>query len=431
MSLPGRIRLIPYYFLPDIGMIPSVSTKELSAIGFTVGAAFFTLMGYELVRTSAMVLFKQTYSAASLPVVMALMPLGVLLGLHVYGWLLSWLGPRRTLLVTTLSSGVLLGLCYVALLQGFSWVTAILFIFKEFYIVLLIEQYWSFINSSITQNTAKKLNGPILGFSAIASAVGGFFVFGVAEKIGTLNLLLFPIGLLLPAAICSQLAYRWAGEPQPTLTEAKEQERGGYLELRQFKLHPLLLALLGIVLATQVLATLMELRFQMILSEEFTSIDQEAAFQGKFFGSLQLLILLTQFALTPLLLTNLSLRVIHLVIPSIHILTCILAIFFPSLSTIGLSFFLFKAFDYSLFRAVKEILYIPLSFNVRYRAKEFIDVFGYRCAKGFTSSIVIVAKKIGLLANSFYMIGALLAAIIWFLLIFPLLTEAKKERVSF
>jgi len=41
-----------------------------------------------------------------------------------------------------------------------------------------------------------------------------------------------------------------------------------------------------------------------------------------------------------------------------------------------------KPIDYSLFRAAKKILYIPFSFDVRYRAKEVIDVFGYRFGKG-------------------------------------------------
>ena len=45
---------------------------------------------------------------------------------------------------------------------------------------------------------------------------------------------------------------------------------------------------------------------------------------------------------------------------------------------LALAFFLFKAFDYSIFRAAKEVLYVPLSFDERYRAKEIIDVLGYR-----------------------------------------------------
>ena len=40
-----------------------------------------------------------------------------------------------------------------------------------------------------------------------------------------------------------------------------------------------------------------------------------------------------------------------------------------------------KAFDYSLFRAAKEILYIPLSHPERTQGKTFVDMMAYRMAK--------------------------------------------------
>ena len=62
----------------------------------------------------------------------------------------------------------------------------------------------------------------------------------------------------------------------------------------------------------------------------------------------------------------------------------------PSLRSGAIAFLLFKALDYSLFRAAKEILYIPLSFDARYRAKQVIDSFGYRFAKGGSAGVITV-----------------------------------------
>ncbi len=53
--------------------------------------------------------------------------------------------------------------------------------------------------------------------------------------------------------------------------------------------------------------------------------------------------------------------------------------------SVGAAYVCFKSIDYTLFRASKELLYIPLSFDVRFRSKEFIDVFGYRGSKGVAS----------------------------------------------
>jgi AAA family ATP:ADP antiporter len=48
-----------------------------------------------------------------------------------------------------------------------------------------------------------------------------------------------------------------------------------------------------------------------------------------------------------------------------------------------------KAMDYSLFRAAKEIMYIPLSHAERTQGKAFVDVMSYRMAKGATSLMLL------------------------------------------
>ncbi|MDP6263795.1 MAG: hypothetical protein QGG98_00880, partial [Pseudomonadales bacterium] len=81
-------------------------------------SAFFTLAGYEFIRPPADVLFKTAYGADNLPMVMAVMPVVVFAGVAVYGRILSLLGPRRTLLVTTLGSGAAIFLCYLTIVAG-------------------------------------------------------------------------------------------------------------------------------------------------------------------------------------------------------------------------------------------------------------------------------------------------------------------------
>jgi AAA family ATP:ADP antiporter len=89
---------------------------------------------------------------------------------------------------------------------------------------------------------------------------------------------------------------------------------------------------------------------------------------------------------------------------------------------------LFKAFDYSIFRAAKEILYVPLSFDERYRAKEIIDVFGYRTGKGASSVVIVVLQNAGILMANYYLAIAFAATGLWLALIFPLTRRAKATR---
>ena len=101
----------------------------------------------------------------------------------------------------------------------------------------------------------------------------------------------------------------------------------------------------------------------------------------------------------------------------------------PSVATSGTAFLLFKAFDYSIFRAAKEILYIPLSFDARYRAKEFIDVFGYRFSKGAISLVVALGQRAGLVFESAYGLLALTASSIWLALVWNLSRHIKPNPI--
>ena len=382
-------------------------------------AAFFTLVGYEFIRSPATVLFKNTWGAENLPLVMSAMPVVVFGGVALYGWILSHLGPRRTLLVTSLGSSFFIVACYLGLLTGSKMVTPILFLVKELYIVLLIEQYWSYINSSLTTATAKKVNGPITGIAGIGGVVGGSVGSLIVGPLGTEAMVLAAALMLIPAAMVSNLTYRLHGEPEAP--DTSDESVSHHMGWQMFRSNPTLVCLLAIVLSTQVIAAVLDFKFNELLSVEFAgATDMETAFQLRFWGFLNLASIGLQFVIAPLLLSFIALRLVHLMLPLIHFTAIIFAIIEPSVFSVGLAFFLFKAFDYSIFRAAKEILYIPLEFDARYRAKEVIDVFGYRTGKGGSSVLITLAQRAGVIMGNYYLYIAFFMTAIWLTLVFPL-----------
>jgi|TARA_B100002003_G_scaffold250626_1_gene290734 AAA family ATP:ADP antiporter len=390
-------------------------------------SAMFTLAGYELIRSAATVLFKTAYGAENLPLVMAAMPVVVFAGVALYGWILSQLGPRRTLLVTSLGSGLIIIACYLTLLTGSKLITPVLFLVKELYIVLLIEQYWSYINSSLSADTAKKVNGPVTGIAGLGGAIGGSMVAFSAESLGTETMILLAAVSVIPAALVSNLTYSIHG--QPVMPEPDPKQVQHHMGWNLFRTNPTLACLLAIVISTQVIAAVLEFKFQLLLSSDFVGRpDEETAFQGRFWGTLNTSVLLLQFVVSPLLLSFLAIRWVHMILPLIHMTAIATALISPSLVTVGVAFFLFKAFDYSIFRAAKELLYIPLNFDERYRAKEVIDVFGYRSGKGVSSVAIVLLQKIGIVMNNYYLAIGFVMACIWLALIFPL--TARQDDAS-
>ena len=388
-------------------------------------AAMFTLTGYEFIRSASTVLFKAAYGADRLPLVMAAMPVVVFLGVWLYSHLLSLMGPRRTLWVTSLGSGLLILACYLILLTGVKWITPVLFLLKELYIVLLIEQYWSYINSSLSSTSAKRVNGPVTGIAGLGGAIGGTLVGATAGEYGAETMVLFAAIACLPAALIANAGYLLFGEPVMPKPTAKSDRMGWHL----FKENPTLAYLLGIVLASQVVSAVLDYKFQGLLSTRFAGdSNAETAFQGWFFGTLNTSVLVFQFVITPLLLSFIGLRWIHILMPVVHLAAITLALLDPSLLNVGIAFFLFKAFDYSIFRAAKEMLYVPLSFDERYRAKEIIDVFGYRTGKGASSVVIVGLQNVGVLMSNYYLAAAFAATALWLTLIFPLTHRARAIR---
>jgi len=293
--------------------------------------------------------------------------------------------------------------------------------------VLLIEQYWSYIDSSVSPSTAKKVNGPITGIAGIGGAVGGMLVAMSAESLGTELMVLMAAIALVPAALVSNLAYRFFGEPEIP----PQAESHGHLALSLFRENPVLVSLLAIVLSSQVMAAVLDFRFQSLLSIEFAdNPDKETAFQGWFWGTLNTSVLAFQFLITPLLLSFVAIRWVHLMLPLIHLIAISAAIIEPSVFTVGLAFFLFKAFDYSIFRGAKELLYVRLGFDERYRAKEVIDVFGYRSGKGASSVVIVLLQRAGVLMNNYYLAIGFVMAVLWLALVFPLTRNSDAETDS-
>ena len=303
-----------------------------------------------------------------------------------YGRLLSAHGATRTLAITSVLSGALIFVCYLSLINDIKIAAAIIVIFREAYIVIIIEQYWSFVNSTLTEKQAKIINGPFCAIASVGSVVGGLLVGQWAESMGTETLLVFAAASLFPAAILGVFAYRFAGEPKPSIAE--EGGRRGHLGVKTL-FSSRYLTLIGIlILCTQLISTVLDLRFGLLVEKELTVTDERTAYFGNFYAGLGAISAFLQLIVVPIALRFVSLRIIHAGIPIIHLMNGLVLTLNPSLRTGGTAFLTFKALDYSLFRCGKELFYMPLTYDERYRAKQIVDSFGYRFGKGGSSGVI-------------------------------------------
>ncbi len=382
-------------------------------------AAAFILGGYEFLRSPTNTLYMHAYGKENLAVVMAIIPLSVAAVVYVYARLLSWLGPRRTLLITTLGSAGVIALAQLAADRGFKEGIALLWLFRNAYVVIIIEQYWSFINSTLTSGEAKKFNGPICGIASLGAVAAGALGAHFTKDLGTANMVYIAALATLPAALFSDLAYRKFGEPVDSPGLGKK--KGGHLGLGEFNKFPVLMLLLAIIIATQVVAGALTLAWQGVLNDTFPIADEQTAYSYGFYAWLNALAAALQFVVAPVVMNFVTPGVVNIVIPILHVAALSVFLREPSMQSVSLAYMLFKVVDYSVFRASKEALYIPLPFDARYRAKEVIDVFGYRVSKGVTAGCITAMQQAGFVfLETSYAVIALGACGVWALLAVPL-----------
>ncbi len=389
-------------------------------------SATFLFCGYEFIRSPAESIFMSYFSAADKPYALSVVPFFMAAMIYFYGRSISAWGGSRTMVGSMMVSAAgLVGLYFAVGVFG-KPAAFLLYVFKESYVVIISEQYWSFINSVLRDEEGKVFNGPVAGLGALGSLLGGFFLSRYVAGFGTEAFILFSAVMFFPAAVLIRGAYAQAGEPQPSREEAGG--RLGHVHLSILKQNRTVLFIALVIFSAQVVATMLDMRFSLLVQDALPDKDLRTAYLGSFWMWVNSFSFAMQFIMAPLLLRWVPTRGIQAAIPAVHIAACALLLVAPSLGLAAGAFLLFKGMDYSIFRASKETLYIPFSYDTRYRAKQVADAFTYRFSKGFTSMVLAAVKASGGMPGGAYAAAALLFAAAWLGLSFPM--TAKREPAA-
>ncbi len=404
-------------------------------------AAFFLMLSYGMLRPLANSLYSQLLGAPNLFWAMGLGPLLVVLLLWPYGYGQTRLGPRLTLAVSTgLSALVLLAATALRSPEA----SFLLYIWKEAYIVLLLEQFWAFSNSSFSLGSGKRFYGLLLLSGGLGDLGGNLLVTALAQPLGSWNLAtlavlaLGPFFYLMnrahwtheaaspdPLASCAArtsdgpLASCAAGNPASGSTNRSLRPLSGHTGWRLLFSSPRLGLLALIIAAGQVVSATMDVSFHVHLQELLPDLDRRSAHEAAFWASVNGASMGLNL-LAPLLLPLLSVRRLQLLIPLTHLVTLAAALLYPGVWTSALALGWFKAADYSLFRSSKELLYIPLDFDARYRTKLLIDMGVYRVSKGAAALLLALA---GAARNATLLPAVALAATLAWLACVPKMTK--------
>lgn len=360
------------------------SKGEKFFLFFAMLCGFFITAEYAITATTSKSIFLTYYNVNLYPYVWLLtVPLNLLV-VTLYNRFLSKLGCFKMLLCTvflTMGINFLSG----AFVQKCPPLALLLYIWKDIYVMLMFQQLWSVIHVKTGTSKSKYLYGILFGVSGSGAIFGHLMPSFFAVKIGSESLLYMtiPIYVLFIAAYHKMLKHSGIeGEDYMQIKKAQ----GGF---RLIGSSSTLKFILLIVILMQLSITIMDYQFNSFLQKEIPIQDLRTQFCGRLAEIISICKFFLQFFATFLLVQFLGLRKSHFVVPGILLGNAALTLITPSFGVITYGFSVIKTFDYSIFNILKEMLYVPLKTDEKFKAKAVIDVFAYRSAKAFASLFVI------------------------------------------
>lgn len=391
-----------------------VRPGEGRVLALMVVYGLFAMTSYYIVKPVRNSVFVARVGADQLPFIYILTALFVIALVVLYSRGVDRVKRLKLLLSSLGVLGVIL-IGFWWLLRGESgfWTSGAFYIFGKLYPLILISQFWLVANLLFSSAQARRLFG-LIGLGPIVGGVAGSAIAGgMAQTVGTQNLLLIAVGML---GLCAVLIWALAGDLERGSGKSgrlAEDVSGGAVALLLRSDH--LKTIAAILALTIVVGTMLDWQFNRAVELFIEGEDAKTRFFGIFFGALNVTSLLVQLFFTGWILRRFGIQVALLALPVGLLVGTIGIVAAPVLLTVALAKGAEGALRYSLDQATRELLFLPVPTPVTLKVKPLIDLGIYRGGTGIAGVLLlIVVNGLGFsIQHVALLTGVLIGAWIW------------------
>jgi ATP:ADP antiporter, AAA family len=366
----------------------SLRFKRIATL-YTLG--FLLIFGYALARPCIDSLFLEHFSSNSLPSAWLLTAIFSAFVIAIYNRYNQHYAIFSMYGATSIICAIFLFVLLLGYHLGLVWAIYLLYIWKEIYMVVLMEMYWSYADIVFNTQTARWTYGLAMAVGSLGGVLGNLIIGPFARLVGTEKALWCLIFFLLAGYVVVRLAKK-VGDQTPN--EKQKKTANIQLGLKTLLNSRYLVPLALLVCLVQVVIGLIDYNFNTMLRESATDTDTRTGLIGQIHAAVNVIAIVLQISTGPIL-RLIGIGSTFLSIPIVLsglMFGLVLFHSFPLMMAVKTAS---KALDYSLFRAIKEILYIPLSREEKTQGKGFIDIFIYRLARGLASLMLLGLIAIG------------------------------------
>jgi len=256
----------------------------------------------------------------------------------------------------------------------------------------LVEQFWSLTNSLYTTAQGKRWYG-LVGTGGLLGGVLGGVIAGnllTHTRLQSHDLLLVAAAILLLIVVLNLWMaraglYREIHDQRPPAIAA-----GDWRDLLGSRY---IVCIAGILLFAQLAQPLVEYKFIAIVAATYPDVDARTAYLSLFFSIMGGVSIAVNLLITPLVQRYFGVMAGLLAQPVLLFVSTLGFYLQPVLLSAAVMKVCDRGLSYSINRASKELLYIPLDPVQTYQVKAWIDMFGYRLFKVIGSVLILLLTQ--------------------------------------
>jgi AAA family ATP:ADP antiporter len=379
--------------MPQNDLLHRVTHPLFLRAAFLFGNFFLIITAYYQIKPASRSLFIEHLGASNLPYVW--IGTAVILGLLMafYQHTVARFSRERVVIGTCLLVAGLLVLFRLLWLWPNEWLSVAFYIFTDIVGVVLVEQFWSLANALYTTLDGRRWYG-LVGTGGL---VGGVFGGALAAALLHFTPLQTPDLLLVGAAFTGLIAIMTHSMVRLGLYRESQHAKAG--EFRNgtgwggWGHNRYLLLIAGMLLLAQLAEPVVEYQFLSIVEQAYPQREPRTEYLSLFFSVLGLVSIGVNLVLTPLVHRFLGVIAGLVIQPLALAVSTVVFMASPTLLIAAIMKISDRGLSYSINRASKELLYVPIDPLLIYQAKAWIDMFGYRIFKVMGSVLILLLTQ--------------------------------------
>lgn len=354
---------------------------------------FLIIAAYYHLKPASRSIFITALSADQLPYVWIATAVSLGLVISAYHRIVARNARIHVVLGTCATIITLLLVFYPGMREPGQAIAFSFYVFVDMLSVILVEQFWSLTNTVHTSEQGKRWYGLIAAGGLFGGVAGGALSWLWIKHTGleTADLLLVAAGILILLMVLTLFMGRLGLYSEHS--GVNDKRPAGDDGWRAIMRHRYLFLIALLLLLAQMVEPLVEYQFMKVVESSILEREARTAYLGGFFSVLSAVAIGINLLITPLVHHMFGAIGGLLAQPSAVLLG---SLYYMSNATLSAGAFLKiadRGLSYSINRASKELLYVPIEPLLIYQAKAWIDMFGYRLFKVLGSVLILLLTQ--------------------------------------